>query len=90
MELEKAIEKVLDGYAVLFAGAGFSYGAKNKNKEVPTAKKLKTDLLEDMGMDKSLEHGLEMCHAARKMQLNHKQNVSSEQSRIIPNICEFE
>lgn len=60
MELEKAIEKVLDGHAVLFAGAGFSYGAKNKNKEVPTAKKLKTDLLEDMGMDKSLEYGLEI------------------------------
>ena len=49
MELEKAIEKVLDGYAVLFAGAGFSYGAKNKNKEVPTAKKLKTDLFRRHG-----------------------------------------
>lgn len=60
MELEKAIEKVLDGHAVLFAGAGFSYGAKNKNKKVPTAKKLKSDLLEDMGMDKSLEYGLEI------------------------------
>lgn len=33
---------------------------------------------------------VDSCHAARKMQLNHKQNVSSEQSRIIPNICEFE
>lgn len=60
MELEKAIEKVLDGHAVLFAGAGFSYGAKNKNGEVPAANKLKTNLLEDMGMDKSLEYGLEI------------------------------
>ena len=60
MELKQAIEKVLEGQAVLFAGAGFSYGAKNKNGEVPSATRLKKALLKDMGMSEDLEYGLEM------------------------------
>lgn len=60
MELEKAIEKILDGQAVLFAGAGFSYGAKNVKGEVPCAKQLKKDLLSDMGMDDNSQYGLEI------------------------------
>lgn len=60
MEIEKAIEKILDGHAVLFAGAGFSYGAKNTKGDVPSAKKLKKDLLKDMGMDENTDMGLEI------------------------------
>lgn len=60
MELKQAIEKILDGQAVLFAGAGFSYGAKNKQGEVPSAKTLKKDLLLDMGMDEKSEYPLEI------------------------------
>lgn len=59
MELKKAIEKILDGQAVLFAGAGFSYGAKNGQGNVPSADMLKKSLLLDMGMDENSEHGLE-------------------------------
>ena len=60
MELEQAIENVLDGQAVLFAGAGFSYGAKNINGDVPSAKMLKKELLRSMGMNENVEYGLEM------------------------------
>lgn len=60
MELEQAIEKVLDGQAVLFAGAGFSYGAKNGKGEVPSASKLKDNLLQDMGMNGDSEYNLEI------------------------------
>lgn len=60
MELEQAIENVLDGQAVLFAGAGFSYGAKNINGDVPSAKMLKKELLRSMGMNENMEYGLEM------------------------------
>lgn len=60
MELKQAIEKVLEGQAVLFAGAGFSYGAMNKKGEVPSATRLKKELLKDMGMSEDLEYGLEM------------------------------
>lgn len=60
MELEQAIENVLDGQAVLFAGAGFSYGAQNINGDVPSAKMLKKELLRSMGMNENVEYGLEM------------------------------
>lgn len=60
MDIKKAIEKVLDGQAVLFAGAGFSYGAQNVKGEVPSANKLKVNLLLDMGMSKDTEYHLEI------------------------------
>lgn len=59
MELKQAIEKILEGQAVLFAGAGFSWGAKNVKGEVPAANKLKKALLRDMGLDETLDYGLE-------------------------------
>ena len=59
MKIEQAIEKILDGQAVLFAGAGFSYGAQNIEGEVPSAKKLKEKLLLDMGFNQATEHSLE-------------------------------
>lgn len=60
MKLEDAIEKVLDGQAVLFAGAGFSYGAKNEQGEVPSANQLKKKMLIDVGMDADSDYGLEI------------------------------
>lgn len=60
MKLKEAIEKILDGQAILFAGAGFSYGAKNIQGQVPSADELKKELLLDMGMDKNSDHGLEV------------------------------
>ena len=42
--LKYALEKVLDGEAVLFAGAGFSYGAENEKGTVPSAIALKNEL----------------------------------------------
>ena len=42
------------------AGAGFSYGAKNIQGQVPPADELKKKLLLDMGMDKNSDHGLEV------------------------------
>lgn len=60
MELKQAIEKILEGQAVLFAGAGFSYGAQNINGEVPSANKLKENLLFDMGISKDSEYSLEI------------------------------
>lgn len=60
MDLGKAIESIFEGQAVLFAGAGFSFGAHNAKGEVPSAKKLKVDLLESMGKPVELEYGLEI------------------------------
>lgn len=59
MEREEAIEKILDGQAVLFAGSGFSYGATNNEGKVPSAQRLKEILLEDLGMDKKADYSLE-------------------------------
>lgn len=60
MELKQAIERILEGQAILFAGAGFSYGAKNVKGEVPSAAGFKKELLRSMGMKENLEYGLEM------------------------------
>lgn len=57
--LEKVIEKILDGEAVLFTGAGFSYGAKNAKGQVPSAKELKSDLLKELNIDNNTDYGLE-------------------------------
>ena len=60
MKLNDAIEKILDGQAVLFAGAGFSYGAKNKKGFVKTAEEFKKDLLRDLGMDENSDYPLDV------------------------------
>ena len=57
--LEYAIEKALDGEAVLFAGAGYSFGAKNEKGMVPSAKQLKTDLMKELGLENTTTYGLE-------------------------------
>lgn len=59
MERKEVIEKILEGQAVLFAGSGFSYGATNIQGKVPSAKRLKEILLEDLGMDKDADYSLE-------------------------------
>lgn len=65
MELEIAIEKILDGQAVLFAGAGFSYGAENAKGEVPSAKELKKNLLTNLGMDENSEYRIQLRNSSR-------------------------
>lgn len=89
MELNQAIEKILDGQAVLFAGAGFSYGAKNKQGEVPSAKKLKKELLLDMKMDEKSEYSLEIISEFYKSEKSAIELVDKlrEQYNII-NIAE--
>lgn len=50
MDLKTAIEYALDGRAVLFTGAGFSYGATNiQNKPIPAGMSLAHKLLEESG-----------------------------------------
>lgn len=50
MELEAAIRYALAGEAMLFTGAGFSYGAKsaNANKPIPVGEQFSKDLLDDL------------------------------------------
>ena len=50
-KLKYALEKVLDGEAVLFAGAGFSNGAENEKGTVPSAIALKNELCTEIGID---------------------------------------
>lgn len=59
MELKNAIEKILDGQAVLFAGSGFSHGAKNKFGSAPDANALKETLLIKAGLPKNSQYNLE-------------------------------
>ena len=56
VKLEEAIEKILDGQAVLFAGAGFSYGVRNVKGKVPSAQNLREDLLKDIGMEENVSN----------------------------------
>jgi|GEM_PF-1877968 len=52
MELKDAIKCALDGDAILFLGAGFSIGGKNKKKEnLPSARTLSKIICTDMGID---------------------------------------
>lgn len=52
MNIEQAIYHVLEGNALLFAGAGFSYGATNCNGDpLPDSKKLATLMLRDIKYD---------------------------------------
>lgn len=71
MELREAVEHILDGTAVLFAGAGFSYGAKNMYDDVPNAAKLKEQLLIGLGYDSSTyaEHSLETLASVYKKKI---------------------
>ena len=85
MKLEQVIEKILDGQAVLFAGAGFSYGAQNIKGEVPSAKKIKEELLLDMGLDKKSEHSLETISNFYKNKKSSKELIDKlkEQYNVI-------
>ena len=48
MKLETAIKNALDGNAILFLGAGASYGAKNSNDEIlVTGEELATRIYPD-------------------------------------------
>lgn len=76
MELKNAIEHALDGQAILFAGAGFSYGAKNIDGEVPSAKKLKRNLLRQMGMAETSEYSLEIVADFYKKKMSDKALVN--------------
>lgn len=52
MELIDAIKCALDGDAILFLGAGFSIGGKNKNNvELPSASKLSEIICKDMEIE---------------------------------------
>lgn len=54
MELNQAISYVLEQKAILFAGSGFSYGAKNfKNEKFKQGEDLKNALLKDCGINSS-------------------------------------
>jgi len=50
MDVEEAIRHAIDGKAVLFTGAGFSFGAKNVGDQpIPSGKALATKLLSEVG-----------------------------------------
>lgn len=85
MKLEKAIEKLLDGQAILFAGAGFSYGAYNSKGDIPSAKKLKNNLLADMGINENSDYSLEIIADFYKKQKSASELVKKlrEQYNII-------
>lgn len=64
MKIEEAIEHALDGRAILFTGAGFSYGAENIGCEkIPAGRALAKKLLTDIGY-KSTEGALDKAAAA--------------------------
>ena len=55
MELEQAIKHAIDGQAILFAGSGFSYGAKNAKGTVPmTGQSLAKFLAEECGIKRDV------------------------------------
>lgn len=54
MSPEEAIRHALDGNAILFTGAGFSWGAKNQNEQkIPAGAALAESLLDEVGHKKS-------------------------------------
>lgn len=56
MNLADAINYALSGEAILFAGSGFSYGAKNINKEsFPTGDGLRDAIAKDCGIGKTTQ-----------------------------------
>jgi hypothetical protein len=60
VELKEAIEHIIDGNALLFVGAGYSGSAKNNNNQkLPTSKKLKVILGEQLGLTDISEHSLQ-------------------------------
>lgn len=74
MELEEAIKVALEGQAVLFAGAGFSFGAKNKYGKMPQAKEIKNILLKELGKADS-EYGLEVISQLYKNKKSEEELV---------------
>lgn len=64
MSPEEAIQHALDGNAVLFTGAGFSWGAKNQEgTQIPAGAALATSLLGEIGYTNSMT-GLDKASAA--------------------------
>lgn len=63
MNIEEAIEKALDGDAIIFTGAGFSTGATNaRSKPIPTGKPFAQQLMMKLGVKEkelSLEYAAE-------------------------------
>lgn len=56
MELGEAIKHAIDGNAILFLGAGFSCGGKNKNNEgMPSASELSKRMCKKIGISESTE-----------------------------------
>lgn len=56
MEIQDAIKHAIDGEAVLFLGAGFSVGGKNRNNEnLPTARELSRRMCKKIGLPESDE-----------------------------------
>ena len=54
MNIEEAIRHAIDGNAILFLGAGFSCGGKNRNGEtLPSASELSKRLCKEMGIPES-------------------------------------
>lgn len=54
MNLEKAIQHALDGNAILFLGAGFSFGGKNcLGDEIKVGKDLSYAMCDDLGISRS-------------------------------------
>jgi oligoribonuclease (3'-5' exoribonuclease) len=59
MELKEVIKYILNGEAVLFAGAGFSRNATNlENEQMKDATKLSEELCLEMGIDKNNDLGI--------------------------------
>ncbi len=64
MDVREAIQYALDGRAILFTGAGFSYGAENtKGQPIPAGRALSRKLLGDIGYV-NLEGGLDKAASA--------------------------
>ena len=56
MDITTAIKHAIDGNAILFLGAGFSIGGKNKkNQDLPTANELSEQMCEELGIGLSHE-----------------------------------
>ena len=54
MELEQAIKYAIDGNAILFLGAGFSYGGINMNNEsIKVGEDLSRAICRDLGIAES-------------------------------------
>lgn len=75
MDIQEAIQHVLDGRAVLFTGAGFSFGAENiQGQPIPAGRALARRLLGDIGYN-NLEGGLDKASSAYLRRYSEKSLV---------------